>query len=527
MKRIILTVILMLYSFYPHSEITAQILQDLTFPASNSIILMFDSPEAIERNMFSSELSEDKTSIKLDMLAVEYSDELTNQIRSGKINGVYYTNMDSHLVIDIKMNDSYGYTCVPQPLTASLVLTIFKWNEIDKGEDSYRAAQLAMESDIDEEVISNLIDAIDNGSQPAQALLAFIQSNENPATSVEQFKNSKPDHTLLPDVAFVASDLLGKSGFDNEAAKWMERYEFLTGNKINEEIQPSTFLDDLITENVKDKAEDEIPASEIASSSGENKNWDDIFLLIGISLSSIAILTLILVLFQRRKRKQLEKHQLTTEVSNEVRSETFEEQLLAAKLRRRKTDTQAENASELISQIASSKSETNKNNLLSNKIDKLINDTPSISIESKDELFPDEETGSLNVHIEEKKNDIEAFLQSFIPQRRTLEEQSSNDLASTIRNVVNEVELKNLENTAHMQTAELELALKIAEKENNNKFNKLRKLSLENLEGNQRLEELSKQLNIDQTTLSAKKKVADLQVNKSRLSKLSKRFDVK
>lgn len=528
----VLALILLANASIPAS---AQKLINMAFPDATTLILRFDNPDAVSPELFSSSLSDDKTSIKLDLLQVDYSSEYENESRAGKINGIYFTNVESHLQIDLKLNDSYGYTCVPQPLSSSIVVNIFKWNELDAGEDNYRAAQLALESEIKGEAVSSLVDAIDNGNKSAKALLAYLNMDDNPGQSAARFSECSPTDTELPDVAFAAADLLAREGKEKASAAWMKRYEELTGMIVaSESDEPSTHLEDLMADKKEDTIEEKSEA-DIAVNTKETeeaRNWEDLFLLIGLSFTSIAFVTIIMVAVQKKRaRKIQEEAKIAEESQKELESESFEDQLAAAKLQRNKQMNDSRNSTMLIAEIAdNAKKQQQRDSIASeihgNRVDRTIADTPSLQKQQPDPVTIDEETGSANVHVEEKKADIEDFLKTFIPQKKQEESTGKRDMAASIRSVISQVEAANLENPTTRNTAEMELALKIAQKESQNKFSKLRKLDLGKLEGSQRLDELSKQLNIDSTALSAKKKVAELQVNKGRISKLSKRFDV-
>jgi hypothetical protein len=312
----------------------------------------------------------------------------------------------------------------------------------------------------------------------------------------------------------------------------MKRYDELTGVEIDTDIgSPNTHLEEMMSDRDEKDSKIEPQSTDISSIDEAGRKWEDLFMLIGVSFISIAFITIALVSVQKkRSRKIREEQEIAEEAEQEIFNESFEDQLATAKKKRSEQISSSRSSTVMIAEIAEQAQKDRLKQELSSsstssRIDKIIEDTPSIKKEVPASII-DEETGSANVHVESKKADIEDFLATFIPKKKAEEAGKGNDMASTIRSVIKNVELSNIEDSSSRQTAELELALKIAQKESQNKFSKLRKLDLGKLEGNERLDELSRQLNIDSSALNAKKKVSELQTNRGRISKLSKRFDV-
>jgi hypothetical protein len=514
----------------------AQNLQSVIYDKDNILILSFDDSSVVDPEMFTTKLSDDKTSLSLDLAGVDYDNSRDNISRVGKINGIYFTDNDSRLKLDIKFNDSYGYTCTPQPLSASLVISVFKWNELDPGEDHYRSAQLALESGLIGEAKSSLVDAIDNGSKEGELLLAFMKAQEegyDSASLVENFKTKNPIHTSLPDVVFKAGEVLSFNGEDEAAIVWLERYEELTGSDDMSGGSPTTIIEYLVQapeeEGNNEKEKSEVSTLDTAEAAiSKNKTIEDFGVLLAVSLSCIAVCTLGLVFMQKKRKEKLTllASQDPKPVISDEDDIDFDKQLENAKLKRQRElyKGQNKNPVEMISHIANN--HVHKKDSSSNLLNKVIDGKDQTNdAYSTDEEIIEEETGNKNVSVKSEKRDIESFLATFIPEKRAAETESQG-LENTIRDVVRQVELDNSYNPNSQQSAEMELALRIAEKENNSRQSKLRQLDLSKMENNSRLDKLSKQLNIDTSALSAKKRVYDLHSDKRKLSKLSQRFDV-
>ncbi|GAB5465447.1 MAG: hypothetical protein Kapaf2KO_08830 [Candidatus Kapaibacteriales bacterium] len=498
-----------------------------------ALLLKFDSQTEINSDSYKIGLSNDKQNIDIDFPDIVYNQSYKDLSLGGKFNGLHFQNLDGMLSIRIKLSDIYGFTCMPQPKSNSMVIEVFKWTELTPKEDAFRNALLALESGFIEDARSELKKAFDLGHLEAAPLVAYV-SDDNTA-AMDYLLDSKVNLTIYPDVCENAASLFMESGLEDKAKKWTERRNEILDGKILAAEQPSNSVAEEKEKPKSVSEETTIAVADRVDAENKEKSLSELLLLGILAITVVGVFTTVLFRFQKKK-----KNELDSLVDNDTQSPNIdaEEENEFAKLlneAKKKRERQKIGKKDAIISNGSHNDEKYMSPRKKAYLDVYrVDSEEKASSLNKEKHFGNVEnrttkgdnSNQINSNgIDNNSNKLEKFLETFIPQKKK-EIEKTPEASEEIKRVIDAVEKANIYNKSNKATPEMELALKLAKSQNESKNSELRKIDFSKLEENPKLEELTRRLNLDMTSVITKKKL-DMKANDSeRLSKLRDRFNV-
>ena len=190
---------------------------------------------------YTSELSEDKKKISIQIQECTVPEGLRNKSFSGIYNEIYIRQKESDCEISILLNEKRGYTAILQKWSRALMVEVFTWNNLTPVQDHYRTAQLAMMDGIDSKSEEELEIAASFGHIESTALLGLLKLKKGDIEESSRYiHKALVAKTDIPDTYAAAAQLLKKYGFDKRSDFFGGIFKDLTGVKKYPEISPIT-----------------------------------------------------------------------------------------------------------------------------------------------------------------------------------------------------------------------------------------------------------------------------------------------
>lgn len=119
-----------------------------------------------------SELSDDKKTITINLNEpFQQLDTIINF--QGIISKATVNSSTEKCSIVLTLNDKRGYTIATLPYSNSLLIDVFQWNTLTIGEDKFRTALIALESNFKENAFNDLIESIKENTKDAAVILGL------------------------------------------------------------------------------------------------------------------------------------------------------------------------------------------------------------------------------------------------------------------------------------------------------------------------------------------------------------------
>lgn len=134
----------------------------------NRIRISFDKLPA----SYISELSDDKKTITIKINEPFQQTDTTIKFQGIISQANINANAEKGTII-INLNDKRGFTIASLPYSNSLLIDVFQWNSLSNGEDKFRTALIALESNFKENAYNDLIESIKENTKDAAVILGL------------------------------------------------------------------------------------------------------------------------------------------------------------------------------------------------------------------------------------------------------------------------------------------------------------------------------------------------------------------
>lgn len=175
--------------------------------------------------VFSSQLSDDKQKI---IIKINESFQVVDTVLSfdGIIKQAAIIANSESCQITLDLGDRRGYTVTSLPYSNSLIVDVFQWNNLSKGEDKLRTSLIALEGNFKESAYNDLISAIKDTTKEAAVILGLNLIKESyleSAAKILEFAEKNLDTTIIELYAGL-SDIYNQRNNLNRSNYYSKKY---------------------------------------------------------------------------------------------------------------------------------------------------------------------------------------------------------------------------------------------------------------------------------------------------------------
>ncbi|MFP4368972.1 MAG: hypothetical protein ACLFR2_05270 [Candidatus Kapaibacterium sp.] len=468
-----------------------------------------------------SALSQNKKEIMLKFPKAGRTDGLSDASSNTVITSMFATQKDDTITILARLNDKYGYTAAPMPISETILIDAFKWGDLSNSDESYRTGLLALEIKRRDEAFSEFKKAVELNHPDAAGMLGILLLQRGMTSSAYSYLIKAAENKTTIFDTYGALSLLHKFRGNDELARLYKRYflaspseglrEFQVSrvpeadtlvidgydaaeaeqkviNRMSEELGDTTRGDDKFDTLFAQDA-DTSAAAELNRSKGILPWWGE-FAIMGVA--ALALLVLFFYLKWRNKQLQELKQKVNKKESN---AKMLEE-------KKKKAHKTAEQKA------------IPKKGASGRFIDKTIDDDPK-QIKKRSDEVTDLRNRTL-------KQDRKKTL-------RDSDKQEILDFISSLKGKQEErtetAEKGSARPAGNSSSAKLEMAMNLAKEQQKLKSKGIESLKKSDIPSDiSKLTEVAKNLGIEKGSVETRKALDKLQNDKDYMSSLSKKF---
>lgn len=477
---------------------------------------------------YKSELKRDKKNVFLYLEDSEFVNRYSQVSGTGIVRFVTVTLVDKKVKVQIEFTTNRGYTAIPLPFSNSIIVEGFSWENIDKEEDTYREALLALESGSTEQAKELLITIADGKIADAKAILGLLQLKDgNIIEGAKHLFEANRDSSTIEDIYAGLAEIFKWKGFTEDANKNDSIFRSITklagypsyaysGNPedllipeyyySNQQTNNKEGLDTTISD---EKSSNTFLADSEGKSVSELLGFSDGYVIFTIIILLLSAFMLYYVYNKWKKSKIQEFKNMS--------SNMFQEEIRQARMKQK---YKIEDQQRINEDLGITKKETDeKPNILKKK----YGQNPITPKKENIQQFKVKATK--NVKEITNKEQLEKFLTNFIPLKRIEEDEKKVEAQAKEKEYDSDKEIK-----IETNSPDVNLALRLAEEKNRIKqkqlidiANQKRKNEIEsNSNDKQELtEESSSDINDN-----IENNLNNISDNNELLSKLNKKFNV-
>jgi|GEM_PF-2864499 len=523
MKRIILNIIILFLFQTAYSQ--TRMIDTEVRPLNRAFLYFNDIPQ------YTTSLNQEKNKITLKFYDVEVLDSAKDLVSTGIISEIFNIEKEDTLLTSIMITNPRGYTAIPLPYSKAIMVDIFKWDQIDEVEDYYREALLNIMSGLEDNAKLMLDDEKMLEHADANAILGLMYIAENNSSLAFPFIKKAIDlNASIPDIYLAYGQFYEYFNDSATANSYYDKFKKETGKSIFPRFiieldssyksmlmeEPDTNTSELsskISESLKKPISFKDSLENDESFSLTNSFW--IYIIAG----GIFVFIVIVFMYYKWRQQQLsdaeQKTMSKTRFEEEVKmAKERSEREIRAKAQSRENQKKAgegkKQNSVLDKKYGSNKPESKKK----------IKDIGDIPIELKQKKIVPKQ----NIEEEAKSNQLEEFLETFIPLKRAEEE----EITKASKELIEDDDFTDLEDenekSSKSKDPNINLAIHLAEEKQRLKKKQIQDLSKDELDENESLDDLAKKHNVERGTIETKSTIDKYSKDKQSLDKLSKKF---
>lgn len=521
MKRIILNIIILFLFQNAYSQ--TRMIDTEVRPLNRAFLYFNEAPQ------FSSSLNQEKNKITLKFYDVEVLDSAKDLVSTGIISEIFNIEKEDTLITSIMITNPRGYTAIPLPYSNAVMVDIFKWDKISEDEDFYREALLNIMSGLEDNAKLMLGDEKLAEHADANAMLGLMYISENNSSMAFPFiKKAIELNTSIAEINLAYGQFYEFFNDSLTANKYFDKFKKETGKSsfprfiinldssyksllMEKPDTNSTDLSSKISESLKKPINFKDSLTSDESFSLTNSFW--IYIIAG----GIFVFIVIVFMYYKWRQQQLsdaeQKTMGKTRFEEEVKmaKERSEREIRAkaqSRAKQQKANDTKKKPSVLDKKYGSNKPESKGK----------IKNTEDIPIELKQKKVVPKK----NVEEEAKSNQLEEFLETFIPLKKAEEE----EITKASKELIEEEDFSDApdEKSKKSKDPNINLAIHLAEEKQRLKKKQIQDLSKDELDENESLDDLAKKHNVEKGTIETKSTIDKYSKDKQSLDKLSKKF---
>ena len=528
MKKITLYILLFITSINLFAQ--SRLIDIKIIPLNRAYLFFNDLPQ------FTSELNEEKNKITIRINDVQILDSAREMVSTGIISEIFNIEKEDSLIASILITEPRGFTAIPLIYSQAILVDIFKWDNISKQEDIYREALLNIMSNLRNNAKQLLNDKLLSNHPNANAILGLMYMEENKSDSAFLLINNAVKlKSNIPDV-FVAYgqfyeffndsikaleyydkfiEITGKSNFQKYIIDLdSNHYKFLNNDKVDID---SSDITSIISESLKAPItfQDSLAAEESFSLS--NNLW------VYIIATGIIIFLVIIFMYLKWRQSQI---RLSTSDQIEMSKTRFDEEVKMARERsEREIKTREKIREEENKSSKKLKSKNKTNSVLEKTYSKSKSDKNKKIEKLKDKPLNFKQkkvTPQQNVKEEDQTNQLEEFLETFIPLKKAEED----EITKASNEIIEETNFDDdIDNSNSPKRPNVDLAIHLAEEKQKIKKKNIQSLSENKLDTNDSIEDIAKKMKVEKGTIETKSTLDKYSTDKQSLEKLNSKFN--
>ena len=174
--------------------------------------------------------SDDKRKITISIPGGDFGENVTDAHGKGIVQEVFVQLVDDTLIVSAILKEARGYTLTRLPYTKKIVLETFKWDQLEKDEDSYRLGLISLFDRIYPAAKDYLESAANMDNIEAKAQLGILLLRSGKTSEAEKYLSlSLKIADKTPDIYAALSQAYQIQGNSEEALKYARLFSEKTG----------------------------------------------------------------------------------------------------------------------------------------------------------------------------------------------------------------------------------------------------------------------------------------------------------
>ncbi len=483
---------------------------------------------------FTSSLSPDKQRVVLNISDCSVSQTAKQSSSSGVIKDVLVSQQDQDIEISISLKGQRGYWAVSLPYSNSIIVEIFSWDNLSKGEELFFQSLLGWEDNtlLEEDLIKTASENITG----ANAMLGiYYMKAGHPTKATSYLLKAEENKTNIADVYAALSQIYSLKNKSVGAQGYAQKFREMTNlsgfpelpslDKSEDIILPQQVFTQVQDSLQKDKAKDSIVIKDSRATDSKLTFLEEYSEMIFYSLLIILLLfTTLFITFKSLKKSQSKdpSKMIDSRFAEEVRQakKASDEKITKLQNLRSEDDDLEDEAEAEKKNILLKKYQKDNQEKVAKKKKETSNKKKEISKQSgkvppiKKVRIKKQE----NVKEKNSSKDIENFLENYIPIKR---DQDKEELEKAKDELLLDSDVYQERKT---NSPDVNLALHLAGEKQKMKQKHISELSDDESTDKKDLEKKAKESGLETGSVQTKSLINKLEKDKSKLSKLSSKF---